>query len=187
MEQGIFPHDKSFGSDEEFEEERRLCYVGMTRAQKRLFLSHAQQRNIFGFSKNNSVSIFIKEIPTECLKHRAAFSITKPREISSERITSFLEKRERLRQSKGIVSVRTFNKSKKGRPPKKSFQDLDDYVCSGTKASPEDLIAGAIVFHSNWGKGKILQTEGNGDMMKVVVDFRGQKKKLMVQYANLMI
>ncbi|KPU45939.1 ATP-dependent DNA helicase PcrA [Oxobacter pfennigii] len=68
MEQGIFPHMQSFEDEEEMEEERRLCYVGMTRAMKKLYLSYAYQRTIYGRTQFNSVSDFLDEIPKDCIE-----------------------------------------------------------------------------------------------------------------------
>lgn len=67
MEEGLFPHSRSLESEEEVEEERRLCYVGVTRAQKRLFLSLASQRSLFGSFQYNEPSRFLSEIPPSCL------------------------------------------------------------------------------------------------------------------------
>lgn len=63
MEEGLFPHSRSLDSKEEIEEERRLCYVGMTRAEERLYLTHTLSRKVYGQRSYNSVSRFIEEIP----------------------------------------------------------------------------------------------------------------------------
>jgi DNA helicase II / ATP-dependent DNA helicase PcrA len=63
MEEGIFPHSRSLMEKNELEEERRLCYVGMTRAMKKLHLTHARQRLFFGQRTNNTVSRFVLDIP----------------------------------------------------------------------------------------------------------------------------
>ena len=66
MEESIFPHSRSKDSEEELEEERRLCYVGMTRAEERLYLTAARSRRIYGTVKENELSRFLFEIPDEC-------------------------------------------------------------------------------------------------------------------------
>ncbi|NLK01304.1 MAG: DNA helicase PcrA [Clostridia bacterium] len=68
MEEGIFPHSRSLNSEPEIEEERRLCYVGMTRARERLYLTHAKQRTLYGETLYGGISRFIKEIPEELLE-----------------------------------------------------------------------------------------------------------------------
>lgn len=65
MEEGIFPHSRSMDSVDELEEERRLCYVGMTRAKKRLFLTYAQRRSLYGYTQNNIPSRFLEDISDE--------------------------------------------------------------------------------------------------------------------------
>jgi len=80
FEEGIFPHSRSLNSEEELEEERRLCYVGMTRAKERLYLTYAWRRNLNGNTLFNSVSRFISEIPKH-LKEEA--DIEKGEEIPS--------------------------------------------------------------------------------------------------------
>ncbi|MEP6756932.1 MAG: DNA helicase PcrA, partial [Chthonomonadales bacterium] len=65
MEEGVFPHSRSLDQDNQLEEERRLCYVGITRAREKLFLSHAYRRTLYGGISNNAPSRFLKEIPSE--------------------------------------------------------------------------------------------------------------------------
>jgi len=68
FEEGIFPHSRALNSEEELEEERRLCYVGMTRAKERMYLTYAWRRNLNGNTLFNSVSRFISEIPKHLIK-----------------------------------------------------------------------------------------------------------------------
>ena len=68
MEDGIFPHMRSVGDPEELEEERRLCYVGMTRAEQRLYLTHAWSRQLFGATDYYPPSRFLAEIPEELVQ-----------------------------------------------------------------------------------------------------------------------
>jgi len=69
MEEGVFPHSRSLMEEEEMEEERRLAYVGITRAEEELFITNAQMRTLFGRTNMNPVSRFIAEIPAELLEH----------------------------------------------------------------------------------------------------------------------
>ncbi len=69
MEEGLLPHARSQDSKEELEEERRLCYVGITRAKKRLFITRAYTRRLFGTPQQNFPSRFLKEIPRSCVKN----------------------------------------------------------------------------------------------------------------------
>jgi DNA helicase II / ATP-dependent DNA helicase PcrA len=72
MEDGVFPHLRSMGNPDELEEERRLCYVGMTRAQERLYLSCAWHRTLFGGTHANPPSRFLKEVPAQLVDERSA-------------------------------------------------------------------------------------------------------------------
>lgn len=69
LEEGLFPHNRTLMNEKELEEERRLCYVGITRAEKKLYISNAQARMVFGRSQNYLPSRFLQEIPEDCLIH----------------------------------------------------------------------------------------------------------------------
>src|SRR5258706_4435406 len=69
MEEGLFPHSRSLMDRNELEEERRLCYVGMTRAKEKLFLTYARRRLFFGQRSSNTVSRFILELPEKVLEN----------------------------------------------------------------------------------------------------------------------
>ena len=86
LEEGLFPHQMSLSEADGLEEERRLCYVGITRAQEKLVLSHAECRQLYGEEKMRRPSRFLKEIPSELLKHtRKAVTIVQPVEHSIRR------------------------------------------------------------------------------------------------------
>ena len=70
MEDGLFPGMRVFTDPDEMEEERRLCYVAITRAKERLYLTHAKQRMLYGRTSFNRVSRFLNEIPEDCLEER---------------------------------------------------------------------------------------------------------------------
>lgn len=70
MEEGVFPHSRSLASEPETEEERRLCYVGMTRAREKLYLTHTRQRTLYGNTLINEPSRFIREIPEELVEKK---------------------------------------------------------------------------------------------------------------------
>ena len=74
MEEGLFPHSRSAESEEELEEERRLCYVGITRAKERLILTHATERRLYGYPQSNLMSRFVQEIPREAMEFSASDS-----------------------------------------------------------------------------------------------------------------
>lgn len=74
MEEGLFPHSRSLMNKDELEEERRLCYVGMTRAKQKLYLTYSKKRLFFGQRTNNMVSRFIFDLPEEILTNNLSFS-----------------------------------------------------------------------------------------------------------------
>ncbi|MBU4016644.1 hypothetical protein KKF69_04160, partial [Patescibacteria group bacterium] len=73
-EEGLFPHSRSLMDKSQLEEERRLCYVGMTRAKERLFLTHARRRLFFGTRAANTVSRFVLELPEHLIIKKEAVS-----------------------------------------------------------------------------------------------------------------
>lgn len=75
MEEGLFPHSRALMDKQELEEERRLCYVGMTRAKERLFLTHARRRLFFGQRATNTISRFLIELPEHVIEHNVNRSI----------------------------------------------------------------------------------------------------------------
>lgn len=91
MEEGIFPHSRSFNSEEELEEERRLCYVGVTRARKRLYLSTCATRMIFGDVHSYTPSRFLKEMPVHCLQRISPGQPSEKRELWRPRSSGLLQ------------------------------------------------------------------------------------------------
>ena len=79
MEEGLFPHQRSSGDLESLEEERRLCYVGMTRAMRELYLTYAEQRRLHGIDSYGQPSRFLKEIPAELIEEvRPRVQVSRP-------------------------------------------------------------------------------------------------------------
>ena len=79
LEEGLFPHQRSIDDVGGLEEERRLCYVGLTRAQRRLYLTHAEQRRLYGSYRFTTPSRFIREIPRELLQDMGQrMSVSRP-------------------------------------------------------------------------------------------------------------
>src|SRR5690606_24174842 len=79
VEEGLFPHKMSADDPDRLEEERRLCYVGITRAMEKLFISYAESRRLYGSETYNAVSRFVKEIPAECIQEvRLKTAVSRP-------------------------------------------------------------------------------------------------------------
>jgi DNA helicase-2/ATP-dependent DNA helicase PcrA len=155
MEEGLFPHSRSKGDPNGIEEERRLCYVGMTRAQKKLYLLNARQRRVFGMEQVNPPSMFISEIPNNLIEIVGAGF--KPAPTANQAMAKFLERQ----QSAGS-------------------QDRPVEGLSRTSFK-----VGAKVRHGTLGIGVVKGTEGSGDAEKVTVQFQSGVKKLMARFAGL--
>ena len=156
LEEGIFPHAYAMADERELEEERRLCYVGMTRAKRRLYLTSARQRRLYGNKSFNLPSRFLEEIPSEVLEVRDGWR-TYPPGPSPEGTGSVSD-----------YELSTMNSELEGEP----FVDR--------------LYPGARVRHHDFGVGVIRERSGSGDDLKVVVRFNGVgEKKLLVKYAQL--
>jgi DNA helicase-2/ATP-dependent DNA helicase PcrA len=166
LEDGIFPHVRSLGDPDELEEERRLCYVGITRARERLYLCHAWSRTLFGATDYYPPSRFLSEIP-EQLVH--VLGEARPRR--SER--SPRAHREAVASS-AIASGSSLATSAPAAP------------MGARGAEAMGLRVGDDVAHDKFGEGVILELVGGGDATEAVVHFRDAgEKRLLLAWAPL--
>jgi DNA helicase II / ATP-dependent DNA helicase PcrA len=156
LEDGVFPHLRSLGEPDELEEERRLCYVGITRARQRLYLSHAWSRSLFGSTQYNPPSRFLKEIP--------------------EHLTSMVEGGRQARLAeRGRAGIVESALRGRGATPART---------SG--AEQLGLRVGDDVVHGKWGEGVVLEVIGEGDKAEGIVRFAGVgEKRLLLAWAPL--
>ena len=163
MEDGLFPHQRSSGDLEGLEEERRLCYVGMTRAMKQLYLTYAEQRRLHGIDSFSQPSRFIKETPEELLEEiRPRLQVSRP--VASGRFAREL----------GYEPVPVSRPRYVPRAPREETPPIPG------------IRLGARVRHGKFGEGVILDLEGSGPQARVQVNFERQGTKwLVMQYANL--
>ncbi len=164
MEEGLFPHSRSAESEEELEEERRLCYVGITRAKEKLVLTHASERRLYGYPQANLVSRFVREIPDEAMEKRGGNSFDAH------------AMRDHSRWNTSLFST--------GSKPAKEAACVPDQT---KKTDPDGrYYKGAVVRHAKFGLGTVQRSEGAGDDLKISVSFPGHGvKTLAVKYANL--
>ncbi len=168
LEEGLLPHYSSFEAAHELEEERRLFYVGITRAKERLFMFCAANRMRFGTWIGNSPSRFIGEIPENLLEIAGGDEAPRGRHVLRERET-FFDAPERYEKSRGPEAPETAETSKAA--------GEGSYLSRRFKP-------GATVIHPNYGHGTIRKVEGSGKDMKVTVHFpRHGEKKFLVAYA----
>ena len=164
MEEGLFPHARSVDSEEELEEERRLCYVGITRAKERLVLSHATERRLYGYQQSNVMSRFIQEIPREAM------------DFTGTDTTGTYSFRERALSKRDLY----------GSPHNESKEKQIPVPQTAKSSSGERYYKGAVVRHAKFGLGTVQRSEGAGDDLKISVSFPGHgMKTLAVKYANL--
>jgi DNA helicase-2/ATP-dependent DNA helicase PcrA len=164
LEEGIFPHSRSSSDDEEIEEERRLCYVGMTRARQRLVLTGAARRRIFGEYQASQPSRFIEEIPSDLVERTAST----------------------LSSYQGNFSHYEFRTNPYGRgrrvreeAPAYAYEDEDQ--STGMALRP-----GMRVRHPQFGVGSVVSIEPLSDDTKLVVRFTGiGVKTLRARFARL--
>ncbi|MDR3071745.1 MAG: UvrD-helicase domain-containing protein [Endomicrobium sp.] len=171
LEEGLFPIGESAFEPEELAEERRLMYVGMTRAKKHLYMCWATERTVFGKTKWNMPSRFITE---------AGFTA----EISP---IELIKKQNFNNRFNTYQENNYYKKSKAKYPNNNQFYvpSNDNTVYTSTKdTSPYKI--GIFVSHPVFGKGKIIEKNGVGNDLKLVVLFEtGQWKKLLARVANL--
>ncbi len=158
MEENLFPHSRSIDDTEELEEERRLCYVGVTRARQKLYMTSAVRRRLYGGDQMNLPSRFLEEMPAELIERTG--NIEAPLVASAH--DSFDD----------------------DFPVDPEFSDFDQRPVDDSEASP--FREGAHVQHPQFGVGMVRRCEGKGEDQKVTVSFQsGRVKKLLVRYAHL--
>ena len=162
MEDGLFPHSRTADVDEDTEEERRLCYVGMTRAMEKLYLTHARRRRVYGDYQFNAPSCFLREIPAQFLDQAEPVGLHRP---ASHNLASLFDQ------------------------PEASTDDEESFPFDEVRMVPdaeEGLRLGMKVRHIKFGVGTVRRVDGEGDTQKVIVYFhRYGPKKLLVKFAGL--
>jgi DNA helicase II / ATP-dependent DNA helicase PcrA len=201
LEEGLFPHQRSMASAAALEEERRLCYVGMTRARKRLFLTWAKYRRRFGGGEQERMapSRFLSEAPAELIVNLGDDDRVPQVDLHAERY--------QVRQSaeRNTFTGKTYNSlenisqffsergvafpSQKTPPvyPPRSAPPMAAHARPAAAApASKPARTGMTVEHPKYGKGTVLRREGEGEDAKITVSFPGYGlKKLVEKYAGL--
>jgi len=192
MEEGIFPGHRAIGEERELEEERRLCYVGITRAKEHLFLTCARQRTIFGSTSCNSISRFVKEIPDVMLDGFNELEENSERSYSDSKYEWKYENKKR--SSAGINNTKTeINAGYTSNQPAFQFRSADSFLNSLNNKKPEEIDlsvykAGVKVLHKKFGEGIINFVEEEDEDLKVDINFeKAGHKRLMARYAGLKV
>ena len=198
LEEGIFPGYKSIGEPKELEEERRLCYVGITRAKRYLFLTCSKKRTVFGSTSCNPVSRFVTEIPSELLDGYDEFIESKKQESNlfedSNYSWSYGSKNAGKIKSYKIdkqdikVSAKDNNTGFFQRTAESFLNSLVKKQANNTEVDLTKYEAGVRVYHKRFGEGTISMVEPEGEDLKVDIDFdKVGHKRLMAKFANLEI
>ena len=182
MEDGIFPHMRSLGDPVELEEERRLCYVGITRAERHLYVSHAWSRMVYGRGGPSLPSRFLNEIPAELV-----------RDVAVERgwgstgrsgLGDFA--RSAVEEGTGTPGRSVFGS---GVSPSEGEFDANGRRRRASASTGAELLGlgtGDVVVHRQWGEGRVVSTGGEGDDAEAEVIFTSVgRKKLLLRMAPI--
>ncbi len=189
MEEGIFPGYKSIGEPKELEEERRLCYVGITRAKNNLYLTCSRQRTMFGSTSCNPVSRFVKEIPKAMLEGSS--------ELGNESENKFKDSNYDWSYGKAgsskVVSYKIENSNTR-KEPSFAFKSAESFLAKlnnkaqTSQADVSKYQEGQRIYHKRFGEGNISKIEPEGDDLKLDIQFdKVGHKRLMAKFANLEI
>ena len=197
MEEGIFPGYKSIGEPKELEEERRLFYVGITRAKRYLFLTCSRKRTIFGSTSYNAISRFVNEIPKDLLNGYA--------ETFEEKEESFKDSSYKWEYGSNSNKVNTYKleenteKSYAQKNPSLSnsgyqFRTAESFLSSINNKKQNSGVdiskykEGQRVYHKKFGEGTINKIEPEGEDYKIEICFdKAGTKRLMAKFAGLEI
>jgi ATP-dependent DNA helicase UvrD/PcrA len=169
MEEGLFPHSRSSEDEDELEEERRLFYVGMTRAERRLFLTSAARRRVFGEYQATQPSRFVDDVPAELV----------------ERITPAFASSYQNSFAHAHYEFRTNPYGRGGRGSRVK-EDSGKYPYEDEDQSAAGVRVGMRVKHAQFGVGVVLAVEEHSDDYKVTVRFNSVgQKKLLARFAKL--
>ena len=178
LEEGVFPHSRAFDEEDEMAEERRLCYVGMTRARSKLVLTGAARRRVFGEYQSMEPSRFMDEVPPQLVER------IEPAYPTSSYQSSF---------GGGYGRANPYGRSSTYHRPGRSSESVGSNTRDQPAYSYEDedqssllgLRLGAKVRHPQFGVGTILSVEELADDVKLVVRFSVGPKTLRAKYAKL--
>ncbi|MBF0786515.1 MULTISPECIES: DNA helicase PcrA [unclassified Streptococcus] len=172
MEENVFPLSRATDDEDELEEERRLAYVGITRAEKQLYLTNANSRLLFGRSSYNQPSRFIREISSDLLDYQG---LARPANTSFK--ASYING-QTSKFGQGM-SLQQAIQSRKSQIQPRSLEN--DLPFGKSSATPQvDWSVGDIAIHRKWGRGTVLEVTGNGSSQELKINFpeMGLKKVL---------
>jgi len=188
MEEDLFPSGMSMSTRSELEEERRLFYVALTRAEKQAYLTYAQSRYRWGKLTDAEPSRFIEEIDEIFIENLTPVSTYRYKSLIDKNIFGEVDK-SKLRQLKPVAG--TPPPSNTARPNENQLQKLRKLKpelaqpIGNINAVDPNLAVGSLVNHTRFGRGKVLKIEGLGNDRKAEIQFEGNIKKLLLRFAKL--
>jgi DNA helicase-2/ATP-dependent DNA helicase PcrA len=206
LEEGLFPHSRSLDSEAAMEEERRLCYVGMTRAEKKLYLSWARYRRRYGGGQPEASipSRFLKEAPIALIDRTRGDHMWADR--GGDRGVDLYAERDEVRETarRNLYTGKTYNSvenvrqffAERGMPAPQGLGAPPPVQAKAVVAVPgvtapvkkKKVGPGSTIEHAKYGRGTVLRLEGSGEDTKVTVSFPGYGlKKLIAKYAGIKI
>jgi len=201
LEDGLFPHSRSATDPAELEEERRLAYVAMTRAERFLYVTHAMKRRVYGEELASEPSQFLNEMPIDMLEDlslgKSWLSFARGSAgIDYEHGEYRKEKKKYMGKTYDSAdSIADFFKQRSRQLGEVKPKTKDEGVAPQRPAAPKpspsaasagEFVPGSYVRHSKYGRGLVLRREGAGESTKLTVSFPGYgQKKLVEKYAGL--
>jgi DNA helicase-2/ATP-dependent DNA helicase PcrA len=166
LEEGLFPHSRAGDDEAELDEERRLCYVAMTRARSRLVLTGAARRRVFGEYQGSDPSRFVDEVPAQLVER-----------VESTAVSSSYQRSFAYSSMRTTPYPRDRNRSMREEPAFK-YEDED-------QSAMLPVHVGSRVRHAQFGVGTVISVEELSDDLKLVVRFSVGSKTLRARYAKL--
>jgi DNA helicase-2/ATP-dependent DNA helicase PcrA len=187
LEEGLFPSEQTAQERDGLEEERRLLYVGITRAMRKCFVLYALQRMRFGETARSMPSRFVEEIEASGAVERLTSFGTKPR--ARESYADRAGEVSHLLHGSPVLNGRTLTRKRASKPGTNGTRFFADESYSNySQLEDLPLKRGVRVFHETFGEGRVVEIAGQGDKAKAMVDFQKfGRKSLMLKFANLKI
>jgi len=192
LEDGLFPHSRSATDAAELEEERRLCYVAITRAERYLYVTHAMKRRVYGEELASEPSQFLNEMPLELMED---LSLGKSWLSFARGSAAFDYHQGEHRKERKKYAGKTYDSAEsiaeffKLRNQQLGIKQKGQAAAANSSSSPaanSDFAPGSYVRHAKYGRGLVLRREGAGESTKLTVSFPGYgQKKLVQKFANL--
>ena len=215
LEDGVFPHSRSLSEAKELEEERRLAYVAITRAEEQLYVTHSMRRRVYGEELASEPSQFLNEFPLELIEDLSrgpswlSFARGSAAQESRYAVAALRGQSTHREKPKNLYTGKTYNSAdaiaeffqkkevspRAGEAKDRPLSGFDKLRAQASESVRErrtevdedqPIIPGSHVRHAKYGKGLVLRREGTGDNTKLTISFPGfGQKKLILKFANL--